>query len=85
MSKNETMEKPFDITKAKFRVKLERSQNDEENAQYVCNGQRGVLVKRGVDVMVPFKVREALRMAEDARAKAVRYEEAVENVNVNAR
>lgn len=87
MAKNEAkteekMEKPFDITRKKFRVRLEKGNSDEENAQYVCNGQRGVQVMRGVDVMVPFKVREALRMADDARAKAEKYEQSAANVAV---
>lgn len=68
-----TQEKPFDITKKRFKVRLERQLPGEENAQYVCNGARGVQVKRGVDVMVPFAVREAIRMSEDAKQKMYRF------------
>ena len=75
-----TAEVPFDITKKKFKVRLERNATNEENFQYVCNGGRGVQVKRGVDVTVPFAVREALRMAEDAKNKQLDYEEAQERM-----
>ena len=66
-----TKEKPFDITKEKYKVKLDRNQVGEENFLYVCNGARGVQVKRGIDVTVPFAVREAIRMAEDLAEPAV--------------
>ena len=73
-----TKEKPFDITKEKYKVKLDRNQVGEENFLYVCNGARGVQVKRGIDVTVPFAVREAIRMAADAKRKQQAYEEAQE-------
>ena len=67
--------KIIDVTKRKYKVRLERNASGEENFQYVSNGARGVQVKRGVDVNVPFAVREALRMADDAKQKMQRYEE----------
>ena len=78
--KKAKIEKPFDITKLKFKIRLERNASDEENSQYVSNGARGVQVMRGVDVMVPFSIREALRMAEDAKEKQRKYEDSVNNV-----
>lgn len=72
-------EKPFDITKKRFKVMLPRNASDEENSQYVCNGGRGVQVMRGVNVEVPFAVREALRMSEDAKEKQRKYEESAAN------
>lgn len=68
-------ETAIDVTKLKYRVRLERNATGEENFQYVSNGARGVQVKRGVDVPVPFAVREALRMADDAKKKMLKYEE----------
>lgn len=73
MPEKKTVEKPFDITKKRFKIRLERQLPGEENSQYVCNGARGVQVKRGVDVMVPFAVREAIRMSEDAKQKMYRF------------
>lgn len=73
MAETTKKEIPFDITKKRFKVRLDRQLPGEENSQYVCNGSRGVQVKKGVDVMVPFAVREALRMSEDAKQKMYKY------------
>ena len=73
MAEAKKNEIPFDITKKRFKVRLDRQLPGEENAQYVCNGTRGVQVKKGVDVMVPFAVREALRMSEDAKQRMYKY------------
>lgn len=77
-TEKKTKEKIVDVTKLRFKVRLPRNASGEENFQYVCNGARGVQVKRGVDVNVPFAVREALRMADDARMKQERYLETEE-------
>lgn len=75
-TKTETKKpKIIDVTKRRYKVRLERNASGEENFIYVSNGPRGVQIKRGVDVNVPFAVREALRMADDAKKKMLRYEE----------
>ena len=75
-TKTETKKpKIIDVTKRRYKVRLERNASGEENFIYVSNGPRGVQIKRGVDVNVPFAVREALRMADDAKKKQLRYEE----------
>jgi len=63
-----------DVTKQKVRIHLERARAGEETEIWVSNGRENVLVKKGVDVDVPYWVWIRLMQREDAQQVAYNYE-----------
>ena len=66
----------IDVTKQKVRVHLDRARPGEETEIWVSNGRENVLVKKGVDVDVPYWVWLRLMQREDAEKVAYDYETA---------
>ena len=63
-----------EVKKVKIRLPL-LSKNDPD--QFVGVNGETFLIKRGVEVEVPEYVAEAIRLAEDAQAKALEYEQSM--------
>ncbi len=66
----------IDVTKQKVRMHLDRARPGEETEIWVSNGRENVLVKKGVDVDVPYWVWLRLMQREDAEKVAYDYETA---------
>lgn len=68
----------IDVTQGKVRVMLPPARPGEETAVFVSNGRDNVLVRKGVEVDVPYWVAERLRQSRAAEEVAYRYEMATE-------
>ncbi|MBQ9196899.1 MAG: hypothetical protein IJ157_06605 [Clostridia bacterium] len=64
----------IDVTKTKVKIKLERPRPGEETEIFVSNGRENVLVKKGVEVSVPYWVFMILQQRDDAEIVAYNYE-----------
>ena len=74
---NETvMEK--DITETRVRIMIPRARPGEETDMFFSNGRQNVLVKKGVEVEVPYWVADRWRQKQAAEEVAYNYEMATE-------
>lgn len=63
-----------DVTQGKVIVHLPRALPQEEDAIFVSNGRENILVKKGVEVEVPYWAAQRLQQMEDAQRTAAAYE-----------
>ena len=68
----------FDVTQTKVKIHIPRALPGEETEMFFSNGRENVLVKKGVDVEVPYWVAERLRQKQAAEDVAYQYEMATE-------
>lgn len=67
-----------DITETRVRIMIPRARPGEETDMFFSNGRQNVLVKKGVEVDVPYWVAERWRQKQAAEEVAYRYEMATE-------
>ena len=67
-----------DVTEGRVKIMLPRARPGEETDVFVSNGRVNVLVKKGVEVEVPYWVWDRLRQKQAAEEVAYRYEMATE-------
>ena len=68
----------IDVTEGKVKIMLPRPRPGEETDLFVSNGRENVLVKKGVEVEVPYWVWDRLRQKDRAELVAYNYETATE-------
>lgn len=76
-TEQETMQET-DVTEGKVKIMIPRARPGEETDQFFSNGRENVLVKKGVEVEVPYWVGELWRQKQAAEEVAYRYETATE-------
>lgn len=78
MAAKENKEPEIDVTKQRVKIYIPRARPGEETDMYFSNGRENVLVKKGVEVEVPYWVAERWRQKQAAEEAAYRYEMATE-------
>lgn len=74
MAAKESPKESIDVRQTKVKIKLERARPGEPTEVFVSNGRQNVLVRKGVEVDVPYWVAERLRQKEYAEEVAYKYE-----------
>lgn len=71
-------EQETDVTKMRVKIMIPRARPGEETDMFFSNGRENVLVKKGVEVEVPYWVADRWRQKQNAEEVAYRYEMATE-------
>ena len=74
MAAKETAPEGVKVTEKRVKIRLERARPGEEQDVFFSNGRENVLVKKGVEVEVPYWVAERYWQSEKAKDKAYKYE-----------
>ena len=74
MAAKETAPESVNVKESRVKIKLERARPGEETDVFFSNGRENVLVKKGVEVEVPYWVAERYRQSEKAKDTAYKYE-----------
>lgn len=78
MATKENKGPEIDVTQTKVKIFIPRARPGEETDMFFSNGRENVLVKKGVEVEVPYWVADRWRQKQAAEDVAYKYEMATE-------
>jgi len=78
MATKENKENEIDVTQTRVKIIIPRARPGEETDMFFSNGRENVLVKKGVEVEVPYWVADRWRQKQAAEEAAYNYEMATE-------
>lgn len=78
MATKENKEIEIDVTQTRVKIIIPRARPGEETDMFFSNGRENVLVKKGVEVEVPYWVADRWRQKQAAEEAAYKYEMATE-------